>query len=101
MCMQAPYHLVDELEPGFGRLPPAPAATPDFTVNPPLQEIPALPHQPLSWIPDKQGPRSGVPPRPPIHRAMSRMLHADERYENRAFMPAGQFVAEEPAEGHE
>ena len=25
----------------------------------------------------------------PIHRALSRMLHADERYENKAFMPGG------------
>ena len=25
----------------------------------------------------------------PIHRAMSRMLHADERYESRTFMPGG------------
>ena len=25
----------------------------------------------------------------PIHRALSRMLHADERYENRVFMPGG------------
>ena len=30
----------------------------------------------------------------PIHRAMSRMLHADERYENRAFMPGGLLVKE-------
>ena len=36
----------------------------------------------------------------PIHRAMARMLHADKRYESRTFMPGGQFVADEPGEGH-
>jgi hypothetical protein len=30
----------------------------------------------------------------PIHRAMSQMLHADERYTNRTFMPNGQFTAD-------
>jgi hypothetical protein len=30
----------------------------------------------------------------PIHRAMVRMLHADERYANRVFMPNGQFTAD-------
>ena len=31
----------------------------------------------------------------PIHRALSRMLHADERYENRVFLPGGHLVRDE------
>ena len=101
MCVYESYR-------GLGRLGSRPlTANPELTrVEEPEGGSGRLGFRPLTANSEQ---RPYLPPAPqaaeqrpylPIHRALARMLQADSRYENRAFMPAGQFVADEPGEGH-
>jgi hypothetical protein len=104
--MHIPYNLVDELEPDFGMKPKTALETARGDAQPAeprrmwtynlsemareLEDEPTFGPDPLGRLLKSQVAEQR--PCLPIHRAMARMLHADERYANRTFMPGGLLV---------